>query len=138
MSVVTRQTLSMHWGLILAAPLALVGTALAVEARADEPAVWHESFDGPSVSWEAADHDAAYRVDQHARTAEGARSGQCESLQITSGATGTHILFLHHVGRARVMPELRPSLWIRSDRPGAGLMARAVLPEFPIRRRGVP
>lgn len=105
---------------------------------ADGPTGWHESFDGPSPSWEAADHDVEYRVETHLRTAEGARSGRCEHLAITAAANGTYVLFTHGVGRARVMPELRPAVWVRSDRPGVQLLVRVVLPRVADPQTGRP
>ena len=45
-----------------------------------------------------------------------------------SKASGSYVYFAHDVGRPRIIDELAPSVWIKSDRPGLQMAARVVLP----------
>ena len=60
----------------------------------------------------------------------------CEWLQIE--AAGSQIYFAHDVGRPRIIDELTPSVWIKSDRPGPHLAVRVVLPRTIDPRSGRP
>ena len=48
------------------------------------------------------------------------------------------VYFSHAVGQPRVIAELTPSVWIKSDRPGLQLLARVVLPRTEDPRSGQP
>ncbi len=130
--------MSIRLAAIIATLFSAAGIFVDPAAAADEPAGWCQSFDDASPSWEAADRDVACRVESHVRTSEGARTGRCELLQTTAAASGSYVLFAHGVGRARVMPELRPSVWIRSNRPGVQLLVRVVLPRVADPQTGQP
>ncbi len=97
-------------------------------ARADGP--WHEGFEGPNVSWQAAGADMPYRIEAHGRFRGGAHSGEASEQIRVSGATGSVIYFSHPVPPARIAAELVPSVWIRADRPGLQILARVVLPHL--------
>ena len=60
----------------------------------------------------------------------------CEWLQIE--AAGSQVYFAHDVGRPRIIDELAPSVWIKSDRPGPHLAVRVVLPRTIDPRSGRP
>ncbi|HLA84274.1 MAG TPA: hypothetical protein VJL29_05740, partial [Thermoguttaceae bacterium] len=89
---------------------------------------WHEDFEGAAPSWSQAGVDIAGAVKEHARITKEAFAGrQCEWLRVVSrGAAAVYVS--HNVGRARVIPELAASVWVKSDRPGLQLFARVVLP----------
>ena len=90
--------------------------------------VWHEGFEGPQPSWRDAGGDARYRVVEHRRLQGDAHAGSgCEWLRLEADG-GSYVYFAHEIGRPRVIDDLVPSVWIKSDRPGAQLAARIVLP----------
>ena len=88
---------------------------------------WYEGFEGPEVSWREAGGDVRYKVLDHQRTG-GAHTGQaCEWLRISADG-GTTLNIAHDVGHPRVIEELLPTVWIKSDRPGLSFSASIVLP----------
>ena len=83
---------------------------------------------GPELSWTVAGGDASIRIDVHEfnpRETEGQPA--CEHLRVNAGA-GTHVYATHPIDRARVIDELTPRVWIRSDRSNLQILARVVLP----------
>jgi hypothetical protein len=88
---------------------------------------WYEGFEGPEVSGHEAGGDVRYKILGHQRTKD-AHTGQgCEWYQI-SAEGGTFFNIAHNVGQPRVIEELLPTVWIKSDRPGLSISARVVLP----------
>jgi hypothetical protein len=109
---------------------ALVFAAFACwESRADGQNVVHEGFESPEVTWHEAGGDVPrYQVSAHQRTSSGVHSGAgCEFIQVIAG-DGTSIRFALDIGKARVIEELKATLWVKADRPGIQLLARVVLP----------
>ena len=87
-----------------------------------------EDFEGLVTSWKAAGADTRYQLVAQDRVREQPRRGEyCERVTLSAGA-GSYIHLRHDVGPARVIEELRPSVWVKSDRPGAQILARVVLP----------
>ncbi|HVX60416.1 MAG TPA: hypothetical protein VHC19_07440 [Pirellulales bacterium] len=88
-----------------------------------------EGFDSPETAWREAGGDVSqYQVAAHQRTGRDVHRGAgCEYIQVAAG-DGTKLHFALDVGKARIIEELSPSLWIKSDRPGIQLLARVVLP----------
>jgi len=100
---------------------------------------WREGFETPQTSWLDAGGDGRYRLAEHRRSMQGAHSGVgCETLTVEVGSSGSYIYLSHEIGRAPVIPELVPSVWIRADRPGIRLFARVVFPRTPDPRTGAP
>lgn len=98
-------------------------------AAAQGPAGFVESFESPTASWRDVGGNVRYRVEVHERAGVGAHSGaSCEYVQLTAGANGRTIYLSHDAGNAPIIAELRPSVWLRSDRSGIELAARVVLP----------
>ena len=90
---------------------------------------WYEGFEGPEVSWREFRGDVRYKVLDHKRTGD-AHTGQgCEWFRI-SAEGGTALYITHEVGHPRVIEELLPTVWIKSDRPGMSISANVVLPRM--------
>jgi hypothetical protein len=97
-----------------------------------------EPFDGPEPTWRAAGGNARWRiVEQRRLPNEGRTGGGCEFLRI-QGEGGTTAYVSHAIGRPRIIPELAPSVWVKSDRPGLQLEVRVVLPRSEDPRTGRP
>jgi hypothetical protein len=97
-----------------------------------------DSFEGAETSWHFAEADAAYRLESHQRTSEGAHRGSgCEQVRFQAGA-GRHIYLALDISPVYVIDELRPSIWVRANRPGGQLLARVVFPRTADPKTGKP
>lgn len=104
--------------------LAWLAASLAAQAA------WREEFEGPQITWQQAGGDATYRIEAHERTNQTFHGGAtAEYVSVLAAAgQGTSILLSHPIGRAPVIRELEPSVWVMADRPGIQLSARVVFP----------
>ncbi len=113
------------WGILSLAMFLLI--ALAVVGRAQS--ALRDGMEGPETSWRIGDSDTSFRVQRHVRIQQGAHSGDwCEFLQVSAAAGGSHLHLVREIGQARVIEELSPAIWIKANRTGAQILARAVLP----------
>ena len=97
-----------------------------------------EGFEGPTSSWHEAGGNARYRTLEHQRVRGEAHTGDgCEWLRL-QGEGGTSVYISHDVGRPQIIPDLLPTVWVKSDRPGLQLLAHAVLPRTGDPRTGRP
>jgi hypothetical protein len=122
-----RPMSSLHRSMVGKALLcaSLVASAAGVRAQV----VVRQDFDGPEVTWRDGRGNPGYRIVAHQRTGEGAHAGAgCEFFQFLSAKTGTYAYLIHDLAPARVIAELKPTLWVRSDRSGIQLLARVVFP----------
>ncbi len=117
---------------------ALLVAVLAMPATTHAQTAWREGFEGQQPSWRDAGGNAQYRIVQHQRLQNSAHTGNgCEWVQI-EGDGGSPIYFAHDIGLPRIIDELVPSVWIKSDRPGLLLAVRVVLPRTADPRSGRP
>ncbi len=87
-----------------------------------------DDFESPEPSWRIADADCSFEVLQHLRTFQEAHSGRgSEHLRLRFGQ-GTYVHLVHDVTPSRIIAELLPQVWIKTDRTGLQFYARAVLP----------
>lgn len=85
-------------------------------------------FEGQEPTWQQVGGDAQYSILAHQRVAGAAQSGQrCEFVRLSAG-NGSYVYLRHEISAARVIEELRTSVWIKANRPGVQLLVRAVLP----------
>ncbi|HEY7315327.1 MAG TPA: hypothetical protein VH643_38705 [Gemmataceae bacterium] len=86
-------------------------------------------FEARDPVWVQGPHDAAFRETAHRLTDESIHNGQrSETIQLEA-ERGTFIHYTYHVGRGPVTDDLNVSLWVRANRPGVQLLARAVFPK---------
>jgi hypothetical protein len=112
--------------------------AIPLAAPAPGQAPWHDRFEGPTLSWRQSGGNARYRLLQHQRIQGETHTGNgCEWLRL-AGEGGSSAYISHDVGRPRVIEDLLPTVWIKSDRPGLQLSARVVLPRTEDPRTGRP
>ena len=95
-----------------------------------------DSYEGPDVSWKLADHDCAPRISQHERSFEQAHSGQASELIRFYAGNGTYVHLVSPIPASRIIDELTMSVWVKANRPGLQLAARAVLPRSTDSRTG--
>ncbi|MDX1947446.1 MAG: hypothetical protein SFU86_18740 [Pirellulaceae bacterium] len=97
-----------------------------------------DSFEGPQPTWTLKEADCGVRVLAHERTYRAARGGQASEYLRLGIGTGTFVHVAQPVGRAPIIPEFQPSLFVKSDRPNVQLMARVVFPRSLDRGTGQP
>lgn len=88
-----------------------------------------DSFETPQATWTLREADCGVSVlAPPTRIYRDAHGGQaCESVRLTMG-NGTFVYLTHAIGRAALIQELRPTLYVKADRPNVQLMARVVFP----------
>ena len=97
-----------------------------------------DSYEDLTVSWRIADHDCGLRLLKHERDLGQSHSGQVsEHVQFQAGA-GTYAHLVSPLAASRVIDELTISVWVKANRPGLRLTARAVLPRSTDPRTGKP
>ncbi len=107
-----------------AAALALLGPVVADQ-------LVREGFEGNDPLWVQGAADGTFREVAHRITEERPFRGlKCEFIQV-SLTSGNYVHYSYDVGRAPINDELKASLWVRANRPGIQLLARAVLPHEP-------
>jgi len=120
----------------MAVAVAMAAVPSVAPVHAQQP--WYNGFEGPDVSWRDAGGNAAYEIREHARVRGEAHTGEwCERLTVV-GNQGTYVHISHDVGRPRVIAELLPTVWVKSNRPGMQFLARVILPRTLDRRTGRP
>ncbi len=109
------------------ASLFLAACAAAQGAPAP-PNAWYEGFEGPEPSWRIVGGNAQYRVEFHGRVQNEAHSGRgSERIRVTASG-GTELFVGHAVGRPRIIDELLPTVWVKSDRQGIQMGVQVILP----------
>ena len=93
---------------------------------------FHETFDSAIPSWKRRGTDCVISDSQWSqrRTNESDSKNRFEKITFETGI-GTEVLVSHDVAAGFVIPELLPSLRIKSSRSGIRLMVRVVLPNAP-------
>jgi hypothetical protein len=98
-----------------------------------------DSFEGPERTWQISkEADCGVRVQAHDRPYRESHSGQaCEHFRLTV-ASGTFLPLVHSIGRAPLIQEFRPKLFVKADRPNLQFMVRVVFPRNLDRVSGQP
>jgi len=96
------------------------------------------SFETQQCSWMLRGANCGVRELLHERTPREARSGQSsEHLRLEVGS-GTFVYLVQPIGRAPLIQEFRPSLFVKADRASVQLLARVVFPRSIDRGSGQP
>jgi hypothetical protein len=92
-------------------------------------AQFRESFESTIPSWRLREADCGVRRIAQERTFLQSHSGNgSEYLRLGIG-NGTYVRLAHPVGKAAVIAELVPSVWVKSDKPNLQIMLRVVFPK---------
>lgn len=94
-------------------------------------AQFRESFESTIPSWRLREADCGVNlVAKPQRTFQQSHSGSgCEYLRLNVAGNGTYVRVAHPIGKAAIIAELAPSLWIKSDKPNIQMMLRVVFPK---------
>lgn len=103
--------------------------ATGLDADSKRDAAWRETFESPGVSWRYLYRDGKARVVEHRRVDDAFRGGKRSEFLRYEVETPGVVVFGHYVDYPTLFPETAPSLWVRSDRPGAALAAVVVFPK---------
>ncbi|PHS02855.1 MAG: hypothetical protein COA78_20150 [Blastopirellula sp.] len=108
----------------------LRGLTFAVLALMSSPviAVVREDFEAAESSWRFLYTDARAKVPLHQRTNQEAHFGQGSEQISFFNERGSQVLFGHSLEPSSVISELKPSLWLKSDRAGMQLLVRVIFP----------
>ncbi|HYW80053.1 MAG TPA: hypothetical protein VE890_10780, partial [Thermoguttaceae bacterium] len=99
---------------------------------------WYEGFESENPTWQVAGADAQYRIERQKRVEDEAHTGRGSESIALRGGQGTYVYLQHEVGHPRVIDDLMPTVWVKSDRSGLQLLARVVLPRTEDPRTGGP
>jgi len=80
------------------------------------------------LAWRDAGGDTNYRIEQHEWSSTETRTSRpSEYIRLAAGY-GTRVYLAREIPPASVIDELQAEVWLKSDRPGAQILARVVLP----------
>ena len=97
-----------------------------------------DAFEGPQATWTLNRADCGVKLLAQERTYRESHGGQAsEHLRLAVG-NGTFVYLTQSIGRAPVIAEFRPSLFLKSDRANVQLLARVVFPRSIDRGTGLP
>src|SRR5687768_1568299 len=119
-------------------PLA-INLAILLYSAAPATAQLRDSFEGPQPTWSLTrEADCGVRELAHDRSFRESRSGQASEHFRLQVGNGTYVYLAQSIGRAPVIQEFRPTLFVKADRPSLQLMARVVFPRSIDRGSGQP
>lgn len=107
-----------------------LGLALLAATARPTPGQHREDFEQSTTSWQLAETDCAIATATwlQTRTSEESHGGRSsESFRFQTGH-GSKILVAHAIPPARLIDELKPSVWVKSKRSDLHLLIRVVLP----------
>ena len=109
------------------------GTALLLLALVARPVLaadFIERFDGAETSWTTVMEEGAGRLVAHERNTKIKRQGERAEQWIVDCPKTAELALTHRLSPARAIDELKASVWIRSNRPGATFALRLVYPHL--------
>lgn len=119
--------------------IAVISAAAFLLAGGVARAQLRDSFETPTCTWLLRGANCGVRTRLQERTPRASRSGQSsEHLQLEINGVGTYAYLVQAIGRAPVIQEFRPSLFLKADRASLQLMARVVFPRSLDRGTGQP
>jgi len=110
---------------LICAALVLIHSASALQAGD-----FIESMEGPEVSWEIQFDPQLTQKVEHRRHSTIRRQGQRSEQLILDAQAPSPVALSHHVSPARVLDELKATVWVRSNRGGATFALRVVYPRL--------
>jgi hypothetical protein len=119
-------------------PLAVVAVALLATLPCPALAQFRDTFEGPQATWSLTQADCGVRELAHERTYRDSHGGQASEYFRLSVGSGTFVFLTQPIGRAPVIAEFLPSIYVKSDRPNIQFLARVVFPRSIDRGTGQP
>jgi hypothetical protein len=123
-----------RWGLWSACLLAVAALASSASGQQDgepadgSPTVIRDGFETPKTIWRQEQTDATVKIYAQQRTNRAAHEGQfSEGFQFEAGIGGG-LYYSYKLPNIPVTDDLKVSLYVRSNRTGAQILGRVVLP----------
>jgi len=122
----------------------LAGAAWPLSAWAQWPSqsgtrgAWYDSFESAQPTWQPERATGPYEILRHQRSTEQWHTGRRSEWLLIRARAGTCVFLRHEAGRAAVIEDLLPTVWVKTDRAGVQLLARVVLPAAVDPRTGKP
>jgi hypothetical protein len=99
---------------------------------------FQDTFESSEVAWQLRHSDCQAKITIQERQFRNAHSGAgCEFVQIEM-SRGTYAHLTYSIPPVRVIDELQPGLWIKSNRMSLQIMARVILPRTIDPKSGKP
>src|SRR5690242_18235393 len=111
---------------IFASILGLILTSLQAQHPAAAGNTFHESVEQPGTVWRPGVADSPYREIVQNLDNKVSHSGQSSAHLRLSANPGTHIYYWYPAPRVDIVDNLKVSIWIKANRPGTRIAARAV------------
>lgn len=87
-----------------------------------------DSFEGPEPTWLLQNADCGVKVLGKQRDYRHSHGGQASEHHRLAVGNGTYVYLVQPIGRAPVIAEFRPSLYLKADRASLQFLARVVFP----------
>ncbi|RCS40664.1 hypothetical protein DTL42_25185 [Bremerella cremea] len=97
-----------------------------------------DDFESAQTTWVRMPNDANANLVAHQRKVGDSHFGASSELISLNCGTGTHAYFGHPVPPARVVTDLKYSVWVKTDRQGIQVAARVVFPRAIDPQTGYP
>ncbi len=96
----------------------------------DNPQILRDGFESTRPSWTEEGTDATFVILRtHDRTNEVAHEGRYSERFVFEAGPGSGIHYRYTLPPSALSPTLKATLYVRSNRPGAQIFARVILPE---------
>ena len=105
-------------------------------AQAVAQGVLREGFETTGLKWRSPRSSIAFRIERQEPSQAEAHGGAWSEMIGVSAAGDAPVFLAYPVSVARVIEDVRASLWVKGDRPGVSLAARIVLPRSTDARTG--
>src|SRR5262245_16413996 len=113
-------------GLIVGVVLAIAFAA--TEAQPPASSTFRESFENNAGLWRPGVADSPYQEVANQLDDKVSHGGRQSAFLRLIAKPGTNIYYWYPIPRAEIVPDQKVNLWVRANRPGMRLTARAVLP----------
>ncbi|MGD9648342.1 MAG: hypothetical protein AB7U73_21705, partial [Pirellulales bacterium] len=97
-----------------------------------------EGFETTGLKWRQPRSATSFRIERQEPSQAQVHGGLWSELLVVSAAADEPVFVTYPLAAARVIEDLRVSLWVKGDRPGASLAAHVVLPRSVDGRTGKP
>jgi len=112
--------------------IGIIATVILLLVPSPAAADLYEPFETAEITWRLAEADCPVNLAAHRRSFQQQRSGQGSEFVHLRAGSGTKVYLSHDMPAGRIIDELSPAVWVKSDRPGIQLMIRVVLPQSPV------
>ena len=114
----------------------IVCSITSAAAQAVAQGVLREGFETTGLKWRSPRSAIAFRIERQEPSQAETRGGAWSELIGVSAGGDAPVFLAYPVSVARVIEDVRASLWVKGDRPGVSLAARIVLPRSTDPRTG--